>query len=311
MSPNYVPDMVVQIIDAERRCKRCKGLMVTDGVTGERFCGGCGYVISEKIHDSGPERNFSKDDRDDKSRSGIPTSLAMHDMGLATMIGSLNRDATGKPLSVSMKHNMKRLRTWDGRSQVHEQVDKNLRQAFIQLDKMKDKLVLSDAVVEKSAYIYRKALTKGLVKGRSIEGVLAAAVYAACRDAETPRTLNDVSSAINVKRKDLSKNYRLLVCELDLRIPVVNSINCMSKIASKVGLNEKVKRNALAILQDANERRITAGKDPMGMAASALYISCVKYNVDVSQKDIALAAGVTEVTIRNRYKDLRMTLHLG
>jgi transcription initiation factor TFIIB len=302
--------MVMHVFNAERSCKRCKGMMVTDTATGERFCGNCGYVISEQIEDSGPERHFSKDERDDKSRSGIPTSLAMHDMGLATIIGAINKDATGKPLSTNMKHNMKRLRTWDSRSQMHEQIDRNLRHAFTQLDKLKDKLALSDAVVEKAAYIYRKALAKSLVRGRSIEGVLAAAVYAACRDAETPRTLNDVSDAINVKRKDLSKNYRLLVCELDLRIPVVNSISCMSKIASKVGLSEKVKRGALLILQDANDRRITAGKDPMGMAASALYISCMKYNADVSQKEIAMAAGVTEVTIRNRYKDLRKSLNL-
>jgi transcription initiation factor TFIIB len=261
--------------------------MVTDTSTGERFCGNCGFVIAEQIEDSGPERHFSKDERDDKSRSGVPTSLAMHDMGLATIIGALNKDATGKPLSTHMRHDMKRLRTWDSRSQMHEQTDRNLRHAFTQLDKLKDKLALSDAVVEKAAYIYRKALAKSLVRGRSIEGVLAAAVYAACRDAETPRTLNDVSDAINVKRKDLSKNYRLLVCELDLRI-----------------------RGALVILQDANDRRITAGKDPMGMAASALYISCMKHNADVSQKEIAMAAGVTEVTIRNRYKDLRKSLNL-
>jgi transcription initiation factor TFIIB len=283
--------------------------MVTDGATGERFCASCGYVVSEQIQESGPERHF-KDERDDKSRTGIPTSLAIHDMGLATIIGTADRDATGKPLSTHMKHNMNRLRTWDSRSQMHEQIDRNLKHAFTQLDKLRDKLTLSDAVVEKAAYIYRKALAKNLVRGRSIEGVLAAAVYAACRDAETPRTLNDVSDAINVKRKDLTKNYRLLVNELDLRIPVVNSINCMSKIASKVGLNEKVKRVALGILKDANDTRLTAGKDPMGMAASALYISCTKCNVNVSQKEIAMAAGVTEVTIRNRYKDLRKSLNL-
>lgn len=302
--------MIMKTFDSERQCKRCKGSMVTDSSTGERFCRDCGYVVEEQIEDSGPERNFSKDDRDDKTRAGAPTSLAMHDMGLATMIGAVNKDATGKPLSSHMKHDMKRLRTWDGRSQMHEQADRNLRHAFTQLNKLKDKLALSDAVVEKAAYIYRKALAKSLVRGRSIEGVLAAAVYAACRDTETPRTLNDVSDAINVKRKDLSKNYRLLVNELDIKIPVVNSISCMAKIANKVGLGEKVKRGALAILKDANERRITAGKDPMGMAASALYISCMKYNADISQKEIALAAGVTEVTIRNRYKDLRKSLNL-
>jgi transcription initiation factor TFIIB len=302
--------MATTTFDTGRNCMRCKGLMVTDGVTGEKFCHDCGYVVVEIVESSGPERHISKDERDDKSRVGIPTSLAIHDMGLATMIGVSNKDATGKPLSAKARHEMKRLRTWDSRSQMSEQADRNMRHAFIQLNKLKDKLALSDAGVEKSAYIYRKALSKNLVRGRSIEGILAAAVYAACRDIETPRTLGDVSDAINIKRKDLSKNYRLLVNELDLRMPVVSSITCMARIANKVGLSEKVKRYALEILKDANDRRITAGKDPMGMAASALYISCIKYNADVSQKDIALAAGVTEVTIRNRYKDLKKVLVL-
>jgi len=302
--------MVMQILGADRHCRRCKGLMITDSTTGERFCTDCGYVVLEQVEESGPERNFAKNERDDKSRSGAPSSLAIHDMGLSTMIGMANKDATGKPLSSNMKHDMKRLRIWDSRSQMLEHADRNLRHAFTQLDKLRDKLALSDAIVEKAAYIYRKALAKNLVRGRSIEGVLAAAVYASCRDAETPRTLNDVSSAINLKRKDLSKNYRMLVNELDLRMPVVNSVFCMSKIASKVGLSEKVKRYALEILKDANDMKMTSGKDPMGIAASALYISCMKYNADVSQKEIALAAGVTEVTIRNRYKDLRKSLNI-
>jgi len=285
-------------------------MLVTDGVTGERFCRTCGYVIDEQIDEIGPERHMTKDDGVDKTRVGIPTSLAIHDMGLSTMIGTVNRDAAGKPLSSQAKHEMKRLRTWDARSQMNEHADRNLRYAFIQLDKLKDKLTLSNAIVEKAAYIYRKALSKSLVRGRSIEGVLAASVYAACRDVETPRTLGDVSAAMNIKRKDLSKNYRLLVNELDLRMPVVSSITCISKIANKVGLNEKIKRQALDILRVANEQRLTAGKDPMGMAASALYIACVAQNADVSQKDVAMAAGVTEVTIRNRYKDLKKSLKI-
>jgi len=285
-------------------------MLVTDGVTGERFCRTCGYVVDEQIDEIGPERNMVKDDGVDKTRVGIPTSLAIHDMGLSTVIGTVNKDATGKPLSSQAKHEMKRLRTWDSRSQMNAQADRNLRYAFVQLDKLKDKLTLSNAIVEKAAYIYRKALSKSLVRGRSIEGVLAASVYAACRDVETPRTLGDVSAAINIKRKDLSKNYRLLVNELDLKMPVVNSVTCISKIANKVGLNEKIKRQALEILRVANEQRLTAGKDPMGMAASALYIACVAQNADVSQKDVALAAGVTEVTIRNRYKDLKKSLKI-
>ena len=235
------------------RCPRCgKGPMVTDNTTGEMFCGGCGFVLTERVEESGPEwRSFSKEEHEDRSRTGTPTSLAMHDMGLATIIGPADKDASGKPLSASMKSTIERLRTWDSRSQVHEPVDRNFRQAFSELDRLKDKLALSDAVIEKTAYIYRKALDKGLVRGRSIPGLVAAALYAACRDTETPRTLTDVANGINIKRKDVARCYRLLLRELDLKMPVVDPIKCVARIASKAGLSEKTKRRALQILKDA------------------------------------------------------------
>jgi len=285
--------------------------MLTDNATGERFCGGCGFVISERVEDSGPEwRSFSKDEHEDRSRTGIPTSLAMHDMGLATIIDHANKDVSGKPLSAYMKSTINRLRTWDSRSQVHEPVDRNFRQAFSELDRLKDKLALSDAIIEKTAYIYRKALDRGLVRGRSILGLLAASLYAACRDTETPRTITDVANGINITRKDVSRSYRLLLRELDLNMPVVDPINYMSRIASEAGLSEKVKRRALTILRDASKMEITAGKDPMGLAASALYLSCVMSGENTTQRVIAQAAGVTEVTIRNRCKGLKESLKI-
>ncbi len=234
----------------------------------------------------------------------------MHDMGLATIIGPTNRDATGKPLSASMKSTIERLRTWDSRSQVHEPVDRNFRQAFSELDRLKDKLAVGDAVIEKAAYIYRKALEKGLVRGRSISALIAAALYAACRDTETPRTLKDVGTASNIKRKDIARCYRLLLRELSLRMPVVNPVNCVSRIASKADLSEKTKRDATKILRTAEELKISAGKDPMGLAAAALYVACVTNGENKTQRDVAEAAGVTEVTIRNRYKGLKIALNL-
>jgi len=285
--------------------------MLTDNATGERFCGRCGFVISERVEDSGPEwRSFSKEEHEDRSRTGTPTSLAMHDMGLATIIDHANKDVSGKPLSASMKSTIKRLRTWDSRSQVHEPVDRNFRQAFSDLGRLKDKLALSDAIIEKTAYIYRKALDRGLVRGRSILGLLAASLYAACRDTETPRTITDVANGINITRKDVSRSYRLLLRELDLNMPVVDPINYMSRIASEAGLSEKVKRRALTILKDASKMEITAGKDPMGLAASALYLSCVMSGENTTQRVIAQAAGVTEVTIRNRCKGLKESLKI-
>jgi transcription initiation factor TFIIB len=282
--------------------------MLTDGSTGERFCQSCGIVIVERIEDFRPERRLFADDTNDKSRTGAPNSLAIHDRGLATTIGSESRDASGKALSISMKQNMRRLRIWDGRSQTHENASRNLKFAFMELDKLKDKLTLSDAIIEKAAHIYRKAVGKSLVRGRSIPGVIGAAAYAACRDTGTPRTLNDVSDALNIKRKSVSKNYRMLINELDLKMPVIDSIRCVSKIASKIGLDEKTKRHALEILKDANDKEMTAGKGPMGLAAAALYISCLKYNLKISQREISIASGVTEVTIRNRYRALRESL---
>ncbi len=299
----------MQTLNIEDRCRRCKGLVLTDASTGERCCQSCGNVIIERIEESGSRSSFT-DNHDDRSRTGTPNSLAIHDRGLATIIGNVSKDASGKSLSASMKNNIRRLRIWDGRSQTHEHVDRNLRLAFLELDKLKDKLTLSDVVVEKTALIYRKAVGKGLVRGRSIQGVLGAATYAACRDTGTPRTLNDVSDALNIKRKDISKSYRMLVNELDLKMPVVDSINCVSKIASKVGLDEKTRRHALEILTNANSMEITSGKDPMGLAAAALYIACLKYDIKVSQREISMASGVTEVTIRNRYKGLRESLSL-
>ena len=301
--------MVLKIINTDTVCKRCgKNSMLTDGDTGERFCGKCGYVISEMLQDSGPEwRSFSKDGSStDPTRTGAPTSLAMHDRGLATTINPLNRDSSGKPLTSTMKSTIERLRTWDSRSKVNAHADRNLRQALTELSRLKDKLSLSDAVIEKASYIYRKALDQGLVRGRSISGLIAAALYAACRDTETPRTLKDVSDAGNIPKKDIARCYRMIYHELDLKMPVVDPIHCIAKIASKLGIAEKTKRNASKVLKIAKEHKESSGKDPMGLAAAALYLSCVKNGENITQRDIAQAANVTEVTIRNRYKDLRL-----
>lgn len=285
--------------------------MLTDNATGERFCGKCGYVISEKLNDSGPEwRSFSNERGTDPTRTGAPTSLTMHDMGLATIISPANKDSSGKPLSTSMRSTIERLRTWDSRSQVHEPIDRNFRQAFSELDRLKDKLAVGDAVIEKAAYIYRKALEKGLVRGRSISALIASALYAACRDTETPRTLKDIGNSSNIKRKDIARCYRLLLRELGLKMPVVDPIKCVARIASKAGLSEKTKREATKILKTAEEIKISAGKDPMGLAAAALYVACVTNGENKTQRDVAEAAGVTEVTIRNRYKGLKIALNL-
>jgi len=293
--------------DPNSNCKRCgKSSLLTDAETGEQFCAKCGFVISEKSQASGPEwRSFQKDGRPDPSRTGAPTSLTIHDMGLSTVINPQNKDASGKPLSTSMKNTIERLRTWDRRSQAQEPANRNLRQALSELNRLKDKLAISANVLEKAAYIYRKAMEKNLARGRSISAMIAASLYAACRDTGTPRTLNDVADAANVKRKDISRCYRLLHKELELKMPVVDSTQLIARISSKLAITEKTKRDAAKVLRGIQERKESSGKDPMGLAAAGLYQACVKNGVPITQRDLAEAAGVTEVTIRNRYKNLR------
>ena len=283
--------------------------MMSDSARGEVYCNKCGFVVREKTVETGPEwRSFSAEEGENRSRTGLPTSVAMHDMGLSTVMGSQNKDASGKSLSGSMKATIERMRTWDRRSQTHESADRNMKQAFGELRRLSDKLSLSESVTERGAYIYRKALERSLVRGRSISAIMAASIYAACRDREVPRTLKDIASASNVKKKDVARSYRLLVKEMDLRMPVVNPAKCLTKIASRAQVSEKTQRKALEILIRAEKARISAGKDPMGLAASALYVACALEGEQITQRDVAEAAGVTEVTIRNRYKGLRLAL---
>jgi transcription initiation factor TFIIB len=208
-----------------------------------------------------------------------------------------------------MKSSIERLRTWDSRSQAHSSADRNLRQALNEMDKLKDKLALTSAVIEKAAYIYRKAMEKKLVRGRSIHGLVAACLYASCRNTETPRTLDDVAKGINIRRKDVARCYRLIYRELELKMPVVDPVKGVSRIASIAGLGEKSKRKAIAILNQAKKEGIVAGKDPMGIAAAALYLACISTGEVKSQKQISNASGVTEVTIRNRCAGLRKMLN--
>jgi len=293
----------------KQRCPSCtKSKMVLDENTGELFCSFCGFVVTEKITEGGPEWRSFSNDGGDRSRVGAGTSITMHDMGLSTIIGTQNKDATGKPLNSSMKKSMERLRTWDNRSQAYSSSERNLRQALSEMDKLKDKLTLTDMVVEKAAYIYRKAIERKLVKGRSIHGLVAACIYAACRITETPRTLDDIAGGINIKRKDVARSYRIIFRELDLKIPVADPVKGVSRIASVVGLGEATKRKALLLLNKAKKIGMVAGKDPMGIAAAALYLACISTGGNKTQKEISIASGVTEVTIRNRCVGLKKLL---
>ena len=295
-------------------CSICKKdqTIITDLDTGEIVCSKCGVVISDKIQDTRPEwRDFvNSEETKDRRRTGMPTSLASHDMGLYTMVGRGRKDARGQVLDASIRSTMGRLRTWDLRIQAS--ANRNLITAFNELNILKDKLGLPDAIIEKTAYIYRKARERRLVRGRETSSALAAALYLACRQEGTPRTLKEICIISNIKRKAVSRQYRNMVIELDLRIPTVDPIKCIARIANQINLNQKVKQKAINIMNAATKSELSAGKNPMGLAASILYISCLINGCNnIGQTVFAQTAGVTEVTIRNISKDLRNHLDLS
>ena len=194
-------------------CSCGKDHLVTDWESGEIACSKCGRVSSDRLQEIRPEWRMFDSGGSDRTRVGSPASLAYHDMGLATMIGKENKDSTGHKFSTLMTSKIKRLRTWDFRSKAYSSSDRNLVVAFNELGRLRDKLALSDPIVEKTAYIYRKAQDKKLVRGRSTSAILAAAVYTACRELEASRSLSDVADATNVKRKAISPPHPQFLSE--------------------------------------------------------------------------------------------------
>ena len=293
-------------------CPECGGAgLVEDYDLGEIICHSCGLVLSEHTLNQGPEwRAFTSEEKDRRGRVGLPTSFSIHDKGLSTVIDRANRDASGRQLPFSTRLQMLRLRKWQIRTRVHSSADHNLAQAMSELDRLADVLHIPASIKESAAMVYRKALSNTFVRGRTIAAVTAASLYAACRISETPRTLKDVSAASRIRKKEIARCYRLLVRELDLRMPVVDPAKCISKIATAVEISMPTQQKAIRIMNEAKTRGLIAGKDPMGLAAASLYLACVLEGEKKTQKEIADTANVTEVTVRNRYKGLKQALNI-
>jgi transcription initiation factor TFIIB len=282
------------------------GPIITDNARGEILCGHCGRVLAEKCGDSGhgkqgPEENVE--------HRGGPTSLRLYDRGLITIIDSSNKDATGHLLKNYQKLTFRRLRVWNCRNNTRG-VKRSLVKAFILLDTLKAKLAIPDSVAEETAYIFRKAVNKKLTRGRNTSALICASLYAACRGAGIPRSLNDIVEAANVNRTLLTRNYRLLIQSLDLKIQPYSSSEFITKISSEVGISEKTRRGALDLLSKIEEKELDAGKNPVGLAAAALHLSCLINGELKSQGDIARASGITAVTIRNRITSIKKSFDI-
>ncbi len=296
--------MVQKLITNKEILSCSESIIITDFETGEMICQNCGRILQENIADTRKEeRTFTQDQH-------APTSLTMHDMGLSTIIGKYNRDFVGKPLGYEMKQSMNRMRMWDSRSQAKTSSEKNLRIALYEMVKLKEKLGLSDAVIDRAAYLYRKAAKAQLVRGRTVKSIVGACVYAACRDMETTRTIIDISNHLQEKRKLIAKAYRILFQNLRLAVSVTDPINCIIKFANNLQIPEITKREAIKIFDILKEKELTAGKNPNAVAATVIYMAGIKTNINLSQHEITRISGITSVTIRNRLQDYKKYIEL-
>ena len=293
-----VQDSSIQF-DVKCELDTCKTYpVITDVERGEMLCGGCGLILVQKLLDLSHERHgYTQEEFMTQTRTGPATTLTMHDGGLSTIIGN-NVDSSGHVLSSKTKHEFMRLRVWDKRSKSRSTY--TLSKAFTLLNGMKTKLAIPDNVVENAAYIYRKAVSKKLTRGRTRASLIAASLYASCRETNTPRTLDDIAEVANIERRTLSRDLRTLVRRLDLKLDQYDVASFIVKISNNLNLKEKTKRDAFDILKQAQKKQLTSGKHPVALAASSLYISSIKNGEKFSQKKFAIVAGVSDVTIRNR-----------
>ncbi|MCZ2808081.1 MAG: transcription initiation factor IIB [Candidatus Bathyarchaeota archaeon] len=301
--------MTKQIVTV--RCPECGSTdLIVDSEMGEYVCGRCGLVIEENIPSQEAEwRAFTPQERDARARAGTPTDYSHYDKGLSTVI-RVEKDAFGRPLSPKVKQQMWRLKRWHTRSKVHASQSRNLMLAMSELQRLSDILHMPSSVHDMAAIIYRKTLNEGLVRGRSIGGMVAGALYAAVRFTKLPRTLKEIAEASQRTQKEIARSYGVIVRNLDMRMPIDDPADYITKVAEKAKVSSEVEGLAIKLLREAKKKYATTGKDPSGLAAAILYLSARMLKEKVTQARLAKAANVTEVTVRNRKRDLMKSLNL-
>ena len=305
-------DKEKQKIEETVKCPECNNsFIIRDQSRAELVCRNCGLVIDEDLIDYAPEwRAFDSEQREKRSRVGAPMTYMIHDKGLSTMIDWKNRDSYGKSIPTRNRAQIYRLRQWQRKIRISNSVEKNLMGALSALDRMSSGLNLPRAVRETAAMIYRKVALKNLIRGRSSEGITAASLYAACRQCNVPRTLDEISKAAHMSKKETGRNYRFISRELKLKLLPTSPQDYISRFCSELKLSSDVQAKTLEILKEAAKHELASGRGPTGIAAASLYIASVLCGEKRIQSEISEVAGVTEVTIRNRYKELAEKLDI-
>lgn len=304
-------------------CSSCGNPPITDNFTGELVCSSCGVVLKDRVETLSPEwRSFSP--ADDRARGGFPSSLLIHDTGLSTYIGAAapvadqqpedaENDGSSKNESVyvhraSRPIPVNRLRKLNAMSVSSAPISRNLKKATWEINRVCGSLGLAWQVAERSAYFYRKALQKSLIKGRSISGFVAASIYLACKERMIPRTIDEVCKAAGVDRPFASHCYKILIGEMHIDPPVTDPFRNIAKISAKAGIEERVSRRAREILSSIASHTAIMGKNPLVLAAAALYLATVEHGMNVTKTMIADAAGVSTISLRKRLADITRAL---
>jgi len=292
--------------DEGESCPECGGeSMKVDNVRGELVCRDCDCVLGDRLVDAGAEWTaFNHDEQQTKSRVGPPLTNLLHDRGLTTKIHWKDTDAKGRPLSARKQRTMKRLRTWQRRIRVGKSSESNLQFALSELHRMASALGLPDPVSRRASILYRQALRDGLVQGRSIEAVAASCLYIACRKEEIPRSLDELESISRVGRTEIARAYRQVAAEEGLTMQPIDPKLFVPRFCSELEVGPEVQRRALELLSEAVDAGLHSGKSPTGQAGAAIYLASLLCDQELTQTEVAGVVRVSEVTIRNGYREL-------
>lgn len=276
---------------------------ITDINTGEICCSDCGTVLIEKTMDGRADSTFSKEDYLTKTRNGPPAKISISDMAKSSTISKSNIDASGNRLLSKNIGYFSRMRFWDSRTKSNRK-ERNLMRAFVLLDAFASKLNMPENAKEHAAYIYRKAVEKNIIRGNSINSMMAASVLAACKQLGIPRSIDDVSNVSYINKKSLSKTYRRLIKNLELKV-VSLDIDYVSKVANSLSVSEKTSRLANKIIDDAKKENMHLGRNPIGISAASVYLSAINYNEHVPYARISRKTNISTVTLRKLSRLLR------
>jgi transcription initiation factor TFIIB len=296
----------------EKRCPSCNGVdLIFDNERGELVCNSCGLVIEENFTDTGPEwRAFDAEQRASRARTGAPMKYTKPNKGLVTEIDLYNKDIRGVRIPSKRQAQLYRMKKWHKRASIASSSERNYLIALPELNRVSSYLGLPDNIRENAALLYRKCVQNNLIRGRPIEVVVQAVIYASCRQAGMPRTLDEIASISGLAKKDIGRAYRVILHELDLKVPLSDPVSYVPRYVNALKLSGEAQEKSIQLLREAMRQGLVSGRSPTGVSAAAVYIAGALAGERRTQKEVADVAGVTEVTIRNRYRELKEQLKI-